>query len=68
MIILTDISGGRGQSTCDPFDWNDRTMHTAHEWITKHFHTLKNGDVVDVEFILGETKVPKRSERFSDWG
>lgn len=43
-------------------------MHTAHEWITKHFHTLKNGDVVDVEFILGETKVPKRSERFSDWG
>lgn len=47
----------------DPYDWNDRTKKVAHEYIQKHWHELKDGDVVDVEFILGETKQPKTSER-----
>lgn len=48
---------------CDPYDWCDRTYQVAHLYIESHWHELKDGDVVDVEFILGETKEPKRSER-----
>lgn len=50
--------------TYDPFGWETsaRTMEAAHSWITAHWDDLKSGDVVDVEFILGETKEPKKSE------
>lgn len=51
-----------GQITYDTFAWNDRTFHVAHEYIEKHFDELKSGDVVDVQFILGETKEPAVSE------
>jgi hypothetical protein len=47
---------------CDPYDWCDRTYQCAHLYIEKNWHELKDGDVVDVEFILGETKEPKVSE------
>lgn len=48
----------------DPYDWKDaRTKRTAHLFIMEHWHELKDGDVVDVQFILGETSTPKRSER-----
>jgi len=35
----------------------------AHDYIEKHFNELKDGDVIDVEHILGETTKKKRSER-----
>src|ERR1700731_2670330 len=35
-----------------------RTMSTAHKYIEKHFDQLKPGDVIDVEFILGEKDKP----------
>lgn len=38
-------------------------MGNAHNWIIDHWQELKDGDVVDVQFILGETKEPKVSER-----
>ena len=40
-----------------------RTKPVAHQFIEKNWSTLKDGDVVDVQFILGETAEPKRSER-----
>lgn len=58
----SDRVGGK-TFCCDPYDWCDRTYQTAHIYIEDHWHDLKDGDVVDVEFILGETKEPKRSER-----
>lgn len=49
----------------DPYDWkNPRTMGTAHQWIQGNWEEIKDGDVIDVEFILGETTVKKISERF----
>lgn len=54
---------GENNSSADAYHWNDRTMRTAHLYIDKHFHELKDGDVIDVEFILGETETPKISER-----
>ena len=63
-IYLIRISGGEGKAACDPYDWgvSPRTLHTAHLHIMEHFDELESGSVVDVEFILGETKEPKVSE------
>ena len=38
-------------------------MPIAHNYVLDHFDELEDGDVVDVEFILGETEVKKTSER-----
>lgn len=48
----------------DPWGWTGRgrTMNIAHQWIAQHFATLTDGEVVDVQFIIGETKAPKPSE------
>lgn len=63
-IWLTGINGGTERGTSSPYDWGDRTRQTAHDYIIKNWDTLKSGDVVDVEFILGITQEPKKSERF----
>lgn len=51
----------------DPFEWGGgaRTMNTAHQYIENHFDELASGDVVDVEFILGEKPEKKLSERIT---
>jgi hypothetical protein len=48
----------------DPYDWTKdmRTRRTAHDYIARYWASLKDGDVIDVEFILGETNSPKVSE------
>jgi hypothetical protein len=50
----------------DPYDWNERTKHHAHDYIRAHWRELQDGDVVDVQFILGETKEKKRSEQVTE--
>ncbi len=46
----------------DPYNWdNPRMMGNAHRYIVEHWDQLSSGDVVDVEFILGESKAPKVS-------
>lgn len=52
----------------DPYEWKDRrSKGYAHNYITENWHTLHDGDVIDVQFILGETKTKKISERESSW-
>lgn len=63
-ILLTKLCGD-GWATNDPYGWtlhSQRTMPVAHNWIINHWDELKDGDVVDVEFILGETSEKKVSE------
>lgn len=61
-VIVVNLNDCRASN--DPYGWgNSRTMQVAHAYIEENFETLKDGDVVDVEFILGETSEPKRSER-----
>lgn len=60
------IRFNNGRSAYDPFDWNDRTMQTAHDYIAREFSNLESGAVIDVEFILGETNQPKASEQYGD--
>jgi len=64
-IMMTRLDGSGTPSWSDPYGWADRTFTVAHNYITEHWHDLKDGDVVDVEFALGETKVPKVSERIT---
>lgn len=43
-------------------EWGDRTMTAAHRYISEYYDEIPNCSVVDVEYILNETKAPKTSE------
>jgi hypothetical protein len=60
MIYLLALATKRCQY--DPFAWGDRTMNVAHQYIERQWEYLRDGSVVDVEFILGETTAPTVSE------
>lgn len=61
-ILLTRLSAD-GPANNDPYSWGGRTYPVAHDYIITHWSELQSGDVVDVEFILGETAHKKSSER-----
>lgn len=61
-ILLTRLNAN-GQVTNDPHAWTGRTWPVAHNYIIEHWNELNDGDVVDVEFALGERTTPKISER-----
>lgn len=61
MVTLNNCAPGN----VDPYAWGDRTYATAHNYIYDHFDELIDGDVVDVEFILGEKPTKKVSERLT---
>lgn len=61
-IILIHLNHNLCKS--DPYEWGDRTMMNAHNYIDQHWEEILDGEVVDVEFILGETDQKKVSERF----
>lgn len=60
-IILIDAQC-RG-CAYDPYEWPNRTKKIAHHFIEEHWHELRDGAVIDVEFILGEKPHCKVSER-----
>lgn len=61
VVKLNDCDGN-----CDPYAWTgSRTMGVAHHYIYDHFDELSDGDVVDVEYILGEKPTKKVSERLT---
>ena len=62
-VILIRIEG-KMEAHYDPIDWGSqtRTMPTAHQHLIDHWDEIESGGVIDVEFILGETDEPKRSE------
>lgn len=65
-IVVWRMDGGAGHATSNPYAWTDgRTMSVAHVYIKEHWDEIETGDVIDVEFILGETDIKKISERFS---
>lgn len=49
----------------DPYGWGNRTMNGAHQIIERDWNTLNDGDVVDVQFEIGETTAKKVSEQFT---
>lgn len=67
-IIMLDMHSCEG--SYDPFKQPNygRTRRDAHLWIREHFEELKDGDVVDVQFILGETGKKKEAEIQRNYG
>ena len=63
LIMWVDVNGGR-ESTYDPYAHRGsaRTGAAAHHYGAEHWGELGTGDVIDIEFILGETTVKKESE------
>lgn len=66
-VLLCQLTGGGGNCFTDLYDWPGigRTYKVAHDYIEKNFEVLQTGAVIDVEFILGETKIQKTSERLA---
>lgn len=62
-IAIAHLSCDGDDCSNDPYYWGGRTHPVAHKYIIENWEKLADGDVVDVQFILGETKVPKVSER-----
>ena len=63
-ILFMRLEGG--QMEYDPFRWRlseGRTMHHAHQILIERWAEFKSGDVIDVQFELGETPTKKISER-----
>jgi hypothetical protein len=60
VILLSRLDGAA--SHYDVYDWGDRTMSQAHHYILNNFDELVSGDVVDIEFILGETTTKKEPQ------
>lgn len=60
-VLLTYLTGGR-KAEHDPYAWGDRTMTVAHIYMERFWHNLFDGQVIDVEHLLGETLAPKASE------
>lgn len=64
-VILVQHNGGRVLANADPFKWRSLgscTLFEAHRYIQENFDQLPNFAVIDVEFLLGETKEIKSSE------
>jgi hypothetical protein len=62
VILVTDMNNPHRGCKNDPYDWGDRTFQIAHDYIEKHWDSLKSGDLIDVLFILGESLTPCESE------
>ena len=60
LIILYFLELNEGHY--DAYHWGNRTRNTAHKYIQQNWDVLKSGDVIDVEYILGETTEPKMSQ------
>ena len=63
-ILYGPLRGGK--MTSDPTEHNGievRTNYYAHLHIISRWDDLKSGDVIDVEFIVGETGIAKTSQR-----
>src|SRR5271157_4563611 len=64
-VLLTALNGDGRAEWSDYYAWRDRTFCIAHRYIEDHWDEIKSGDVVDVEFVLGESESPKQRDRKS---
>lgn len=65
-VILILLDGGGAEY--DPFSWRRgaRTVPVAHQYIIENWDQLESGQVIDVQFISGETPTAKISERLTE--
>lgn len=44
------------------------TMKVVHKTLKNEWDDIQNNEVIDVDFIIGNSEVPKVSERYADYG
>lgn len=64
LVIFHPLS--RTKATWNLYDWNDRTFQAAHSELQLKWDLYNSGDVLDVEYVLGETDTPKESDIQND--
>lgn len=62
-VILTRLSGD-SMAKYDPHAWSDDRLAKAHRFILNNWDRLDSGEVIDIEFILGESSTKKVSEAY----
>jgi hypothetical protein len=63
LVLLDRLDGGASDyRTHSQHGGGQRTFPTAHLYIQQHWDELTSGQVIDVEYILGESEKPKESE------
>lgn len=65
MVIIGRIdcsSSLNSHCTYDPTMHGDRTFKVAHDFLEAHWEQIQSGDVIDVEFLLGEKDQPCKSD------
>ena len=67
-VIMIDAQCHGVAYDCYAWPGPSRTKRTAHHYITENWRTLHDGDVIDVEYLLGETETKKRSEKETAYG
>lgn len=67
-ILLITLSAGIGKAVCDPYDWGGNSLTPAHAFIAEHWAELQPGQVIDAEFIRGESTRPRTGMRFEPHG
>lgn len=68
-VLFMRIGGGHTEMNYDPYSWkhiNGRTMHEAHKILIERWADFESGDVLDVEFELGEKPDKKMSEAIGE--
>lgn len=65
-VLLARLDCGGNAINYDEHKWTGgtRTMRIAHRHIRDNWDSLNSGDVVCVEYIVGERDAPKDSQRF----
>lgn len=62
-VLLAPVMSNRGALTSDVMAHGSRTLQVAHQHIKDRWDDLRSGDVVDVEYIVGQRPAPRLSER-----
>lgn len=62
-VVLMDLGNMPYPATIFPGNHpGGRTLKYVHDYIKRHFDVLDSGKVLDVQFLMGETDYPCRSE------
>jgi len=62
-IMLQCLDGGTSTASTDPYKHGIRELRIVHCYIYEMFDQLDDGQVLDIDFILGNTFEPKQPER-----
>lgn len=62
LILFGRIDGGLCHYDIYESQNGARTMFEAHKHITENWNNLRSGDIIDVEYILGESPHPKETD------